>query len=245
MQLFAQPCARCRCCALPVPAGQALCGSCATSDGALDAALAAVSYAYPWSNLVVEFKFAQHPAWARSMAVLMHSAPWVEPALDEADLLLPMPLSRQRLQERGFNQALLLSKALAPRKTQADLLLRIRDTPPQSSLSRAARLQNVQKAFALEPMHHAAVTGKRIVLVDDVLFTGRTIRCALDALIDFGRPKLIQLAVLVDRGHRELPIRADYVGKNVPTSAQEVIEVKLKESDGNDEVMLCEKADKK
>ncbi len=89
------------------------------------------------------------------------------------------------------------------------------------------------------------ITGKKIVLVDDVLFTGRTIRCAMDQLIDFGRPTVIQLAVLVDRGHRELPIRADYVGKNVPTSLNEVIEVKLKEYDGVDEVVICEKSGEK
>ncbi|MDP2929285.1 MAG: bifunctional pyr operon transcriptional regulator/uracil phosphoribosyltransferase PyrR [Candidatus Omnitrophota bacterium] len=97
-----------------------------------------------------------------------------------------------------------------------------------------------------QPVVHATeinfnIENKRIVLVDDVLFTGRTIRCALDALIDFGRPKLIQLAVLIDRGHRELPIRADYVGKNIPTAVDEVVEVRLSESDGRDEVMICEK----
>jgi len=85
------------------------------------------------------------------------------------------------------------------------------------------------------------ITGKKVVLVDDVLFTGRTIRCAMDQLIDFGRPTVIQLAVLIDRGHRELPIKADYVGKNVPTALNEVIEVKLKEYDGIDEVVICEK----
>ena len=85
------------------------------------------------------------------------------------------------------------------------------------------------------------ITGKKVVLVDDVLFTGRTIRCAMDQLIDFGRPSVIQLAVLVDRGHRELPIRADYVGKNVPTALNEVVEVKLKEVDGVDKVVICEK----
>ena len=85
------------------------------------------------------------------------------------------------------------------------------------------------------------ITEKRIILVDDVLFTGRTVRCALDALIDFGRPKAIQLAVLIDRGHRELPIRADYVGKNVPTSLRENINVRLKEVDGVDEVVIEEK----
>lgn len=73
------------------------------------------------------------------------------------------------------------------------------------------------------------VTEKKVVLVDDVLYTGRTIRAALDALIDFGRPQSIQLAVLVDRGHREIPIKADYVGKNIPTSPSETVEVRLKE----------------
>ena len=82
------------------------------------------------------------------------------------------------------------------------------------------------------------ITDKTIVLMDDVLFTGRTIRCALDELVDFGRPKKIQLAVLVDRGHRELPIRADYVGKNVPTALEESVEVHLMELDGGDEVLL-------
>ena len=81
-----------------------------------------------------------------------------------------------------------------------------------------------------------SIDDKRILLVDDVLYTGRTIRAALDALIDFGRPKSIQLVVLVDRGHRELPIKADYVGKNLPTSASESVQVHLMEIDGRDEV---------
>lgn len=85
------------------------------------------------------------------------------------------------------------------------------------------------------------ITDKNIILVDDVLYTGRTIRCALSELIDFGRPKTIQLAVLVDRGHRELPIRADYVGKNIPTACNETVEVRLTESDGRDEVVIGEK----
>jgi pyrimidine operon attenuation protein/uracil phosphoribosyltransferase len=79
---------------------------------------------------------------------------------------------------------------------------------------------------------------KRIILVDDVLYTGRTIRAAMDALIDFGRPQSIQLVVLVDRGHRELPIRADYVGKNIPTGGNEKVLVRLKEIDGSDAVLL-------
>jgi pyrimidine operon attenuation protein/uracil phosphoribosyltransferase len=82
------------------------------------------------------------------------------------------------------------------------------------------------------------IDGKVVVLVDDVLYTGRTVRAALDELIDFGRPKAIQLAVLVDRGHRELPIRADFVGKNVPTSGGEAVQVKLSEEDEIDAVVI-------
>lgn len=85
-----------------------------------------------------------------------------------------------------------------------------------------------------------SVDGRTIVLVDDVLFTGRTIRAALDALIDLGRPRRIQLAVMIDRGHRELPIRADFVGKNVPTSLDEAISVRLEEVDGEDAVVIQE-----
>jgi pyrimidine operon attenuation protein/uracil phosphoribosyltransferase len=83
-----------------------------------------------------------------------------------------------------------------------------------------------------------SIDDKRILLVDDVLYTGRTIRAALDALIDFGRPRAIQLIVLVDRGHRELPIKADYVGKNLPTSAAQSVQVHLAEIDGRDEVEI-------
>ncbi len=82
------------------------------------------------------------------------------------------------------------------------------------------------------------ITGMRIILIDDVLYTGRTIRAAMDSLIDFGRPQLIQLAVLIDRGHRELPIRADYVGKNLPTSRDEEVKVLFQEEGGEDKVVI-------
>lgn len=100
--------------------------------------------------------------------------------------------------------------------------------------------------IASQPVVHKTeipfdITGKKVVLVDDVLFTGRTVRAALDALIDLGRPQMIQLAVLIDRGHRELPIRADYVGKNVPTSRNEVIKVKLREVDDEDCVVIYDR----
>jgi pyrimidine operon attenuation protein / uracil phosphoribosyltransferase len=84
------------------------------------------------------------------------------------------------------------------------------------------------------------VAGKTVVLVDDVLYTGRTIRAALDAIMDLGRPRMIQLAVLIDRGHRELPIRPDYVGKNLPTARREIVHVQLREHDGHDRVVIEE-----
>ena len=84
----------------------------------------------------------------------------------------------------------------------------------------------------------SGIDGRTIILVDDVLYTGRTIRAAMDALVDFGRPQAIRLAVLVDRGHRELPIRADHVGKNVPTSREELVKVHLEETDGEDGVEI-------
>ena len=100
------------------------------------------------------------------------------------------------------------------------------------SLSEAAVVQDTEINFD--------ITNKKIILVDDVLYTGRTIRAALDAIIDFGRPACIQLAVLIDRGHRELPIKADFVGKNVPTSVNEQIKVHVNEVDGEDKVLLVE-----
>jgi pyrimidine operon attenuation protein/uracil phosphoribosyltransferase len=84
------------------------------------------------------------------------------------------------------------------------------------------------------------VAGRTLILVDDVLFTGRTIRAALDAIMDLGRPRMIQLAVLIDRGHRELPIRPDYVGKNLPTSRREIVQVELREHDGQERVVIHE-----
>ncbi|WP_157048987.1 bifunctional pyr operon transcriptional regulator/uracil phosphoribosyltransferase PyrR [Syntrophomonas palmitatica] len=99
--------------------------------------------------------------------------------------------------------------------------------------------------LAAQPQVHRTevnfdVNDKTIVLVDDVLFTGRTVRAAMDALIDLGRPKSIELAVLVDRGHRELPIKADFIGKNVPTARQEIISVMVEEIDGQDGVTIQE-----
>lgn len=190
---FAQPVSRCQGCALPLT-GAAMCGSCLAHPPPWQRCLAAVDYGYPWSGVVGRFKFEQAPGWATALAQLMRSAPWVEPALDEADVLLPMPLSKERLQERGYNQALLLAQALLPHKVQARTLLRTRHTRAQSELPLKERLRNVEGAFALEPAHRAALAGQRVLLVDDVMTTGASLRAAALPLQQAG---VAQLTCLV------------------------------------------------
>jgi ComF family protein len=182
VQCFAQPLPRCQTCALPVLAGMRQCGTCITQPPPLDQALAAVAYAYPWAGLIAQFKFQEHTGWAHSLATLMRAAPWVEPALDNADWLLPLPLSPRRLRERGFNQTLVLARALDPAKVRSDVLLRVKDTAAQSTLPRAERLLGVRGAYALEPTRAAAVQNKRIVLLDDVMTTGATLHEAARVL---------------------------------------------------------------
>jgi ComF family protein len=183
---FAQPEARCRRCAMPVAAGVAECGRCLAQPPALDACYAAVSYQYPWSALMAQYKFKGDAGWARTFATLMRSAPWVEPALEQSELVLPMPLSAQRLAERGFNQALLLARALSPHKTDAGLLLRVKDTPTQTALDRDARAANMKGAFAVEPARASQLRGKRVLLVDDVMTSGASLFSAADTLRQAG-----------------------------------------------------------
>jgi len=109
------------------------------------------------------------------------------------------------------------------------------------TLYRDDLITNVANAYLKETEIPFPVTNKKIVLIDDVLYTGRTVRAAIEGILDFGRPRYIRLAVLVDRGHRELPIRADVVGKNIPTSAQEMVQVHVQEEDGRDDVLLIKK----
>ena len=178
VSLFAQPLPRCQTCALPLPAGMVHCGACLKNPPPLDRCLAAVAYAYPWSGLVAEFKFRDQTGLARSFAALMRAAPWVEPALDAADMVVPMPLSRNKLAQRGYNQAHLLARELSAAKTRTDLLLRIQDTPAQHTLKRAQRLSALDHAFAIEPLLAGRVRGAHVVLVDDVMTTGATLHAA-------------------------------------------------------------------
>lgn len=192
---FAQPMPRCRRCALPVPAGVAECGHCMRVPPPIDACHAAVSYEFPWSALIVQYKFHGHAGWAGSFATLMRSAPWVEPALDEADLVLPMPLSHERLAERGFNQALLMARALAARKTRSGLLLRVRHTRAQAELDREHRLGNVKGAFAVDPLRAGELRGQRVVLVDDVMTSGASLFTAAEALRRSGVARITGLVL--------------------------------------------------
>ena len=179
---FAQPQLRCKTCALVLVTDHPLCGACITRPPALDACVAAVSYEYPWSDLVGQFKFNNHPGWAASFAHLMRTIPWVEPALEAVDMVLPMPLSGPRLRARGFNQALVLARALAPERLEPLILLRIKDTPAQRTLSREERQRAVSDAYAVEPLVADRIRGQRILLVDDVMTSGASLNAAAKTL---------------------------------------------------------------
>lgn len=192
---FAQPRPRCRSCALPLPQGVERCGVCVKQAPPLDHCLAAVAYEYPWSGLIARYKFGASPGWSSALALIMRSTPWAEPALDGADLVLPLPLSRERLRQRGFNQALELARHLAPLKIDTRLLVRVRDTPAQSALPRAARLRNVRKAFGVAPGRERQIEGRRVVLVDDVMTSGATLFAAAQALREAGAAHITGLVL--------------------------------------------------
>jgi len=193
---------RCTRCVLALPAdlsmglrtGPPLCGACAVEPPPLDRAFAGVAYAYPWSTLVAGYKFGERHGWANFFAGLLLRSPGPAEVLDELgpeDWLLPIPLSAERLQARGFNQAWELCASLA-RQTQtlarpdARLLLRVRHTRPQSQLKRQERLANVKGAFQVDPLRAAEVRGRRVVLVDDVMTSGASLYTAAQALRDAG-----------------------------------------------------------
>lgn len=187
--------ARCRTCAVPVPQGVAQCGHCLRHPPPIDECLAAVDYGYPWADLLAEFKFQGDPGWAAPLAERMRAAPGVPEALAAADWLLPIPLSDQRLRERGFNQSLLLARQLDARRTRGDWLLRLRATETQSSLPRDQRLRNLRGAFALEPLAAAQIAGRRVLLVDDVMTTGATLQAAAAVLREAGAAHITALVL--------------------------------------------------
>ena len=140
-----------------------------------------MSYTGPWVSLIAQFKFQSQPGWARHFAVLMQSTPFVADALEQAHVLIPIPLSFKRLSERGFNQSLVLSQQLSREKTHPSSLLRMRNT-----LARNERLTNLKGAFAVAPFMSAQLRGKRILLIDDVMTSGATINAAAQVLKQAG-----------------------------------------------------------
>ncbi len=144
--------------------------------------MAAVSYTFPWVDCIARFKFQADPSLGRTLAHLMRHAPWIEPALDSANLVLPMPLTPTRLRERGFNQALELARHLTPNKTHAHTLLRRGESAHQVGASRQERLEHVRDAFWVAHERLPAVRGQRVVMVDDVMTTGASLYEAARAL---------------------------------------------------------------
>jgi ComF family protein len=179
---FGTPTPRCERCALewvgplPGPADDAVCAACCIDPPPCERALAAVAYGPPWDALIARYKFHAALDLAPSFAALMLASHRRSPS-HRPSLMLPVPLSRQRLAERGFNQAWELARRLARAvncKADAHLLLRIRDTPHQLSFPRDERAANVKGAFAVEPRRRAEVGGQHVTLVDDVMTTGDT-----------------------------------------------------------------------
>ncbi len=201
---FAVPCVRCDTCALPLPGPVIRCGVCLHTPPPLDACLAAVSYAYPWSRLIADYKFGSQPALARILADLLRTVPGVLEAVHQASLLLPIPLSRERLQWRGYNQSLLLARELSGSKTRSDVLLRIRDTPIQHTLHRAERLKSLHNAFALEPGLAALVKDKRVVLIDDVMTSGASLDTAARVLRSGGAAHITGVVVARTAAHEAI-----------------------------------------
>ncbi len=178
LERFAPVLPRCRRCALEVPAGVAVCGSCLVAPPPFDAAFARVGYGYPWDRLIPAFKFREAldlaPVFAEAIAEACAGRDG-----DAAPLLVvPVPLSDARLRERGFNQAWELARRVAPRlggHAERALLLRLRDTPHQIALPPGERAGNVRGAFAVEPRRLGEVRGGTVALVDDVMTTGSTV----------------------------------------------------------------------
>ncbi len=192
---FAQPQHRCLTCALPLPHPARRCGACLKNPPPLDLCLTATAYSWPWVGLIARYKFQQQPSWASPLATLMLSSPWAEDTLDAANWVLPIPLSAQRLAERGYNQSWLLARQLSPNKADAQLLLRTRDTPSQRTLPRAQRLTNLVGAFAVEPLRAAQLRGQKVLLIDDVMTSGASLHTAARVLREAGAAQVSALVL--------------------------------------------------
>ncbi|OYU10734.1 MAG: phosphoribosyltransferase [Comamonadaceae bacterium PBBC1] len=183
---FAQPQHRCLGCALRLSHPGPRCSTCMLAPPPLNLCMTATSYEWPWVDLITRFKFHHQAGWDRPLATLMLSAPGADDVLDAADWVLPIPLSNQRLAERGFNQSWLLARQLDPHKADAHLLLRTRNTPSQRTLPRTERLANLDGAFAVEPLRSALLRNKNVLLIDDVMTSGASLHTAARVLRQAG-----------------------------------------------------------
>ncbi len=179
---------RCPRCALASPTG-GVCGACQHMPPPFSACTTLADYGFPWDRLISRLKFQQQPELARLLAGLLADVLQAAPPLPPPQWLLPVPLSPQRLAERGYNQAWLLARALAAlggQQARGDWLLRLRDTPHQVGLGRSARERNLRHAMWLSPAGQRGVPGQRLALVDDVMTTGATAAAASQALLAAG-----------------------------------------------------------
>jgi len=183
---FAQAKTRCPGCARPWSLTGGRCGHCLRDDNPLSGCIAALDYAYPWASLIVDFKFNRHPGWAGPLAALLARGEGVQALLGRCDCLIPVPLSPERLRERGFNQSLELARQVAPARLDSRTLLRVRHTTAQSGLDRAARLLAMNGAFAVDPLRAARLRGRTVVLMDDVMTSGATLFSAARSLLCAG-----------------------------------------------------------
>ena len=180
---------RCTGCAVFLPglsAERPRCGACLHHPPIWQQAHAWVDYHYPWNHLVTRWKFVQHPALAQHFARWMLQDSTVQAALAAADVLIPIPLSPERMRERGYNPAAQLAKYLRPDKLQLHCLQRVRHTPAQSDLTRAQRLRNLRGAFAVAARMQSQIAGRTVLLVDDVMTTGATFTMASRSLLQSG-----------------------------------------------------------
>lgn len=188
IERFAVRSARCLRCALRVPEGVRLCGACLTDPPPFARTLAAVDYDHPWDGLITQFKF--HGALDLAPALMQRLLSAFERAdVPAPTLLLPVPLSRERLRERGYNQAWELARRLGRAlhcEADARLLLRVKDTPHQLALPTDRRAGNVRAAFAVEPLRLAELRGRSVTLVDDVMTTGATVAELARVLLQAG-----------------------------------------------------------
>ena len=198
LQRFAATLKRCNRCAMPLPStpeSQTCCQTCLLQPSQLDQTLAAVSYSYPWTTLLRDFKFHQATGWARHFASLLRNTPGVHEALARAQFLLPMPLSVNRLQSRGFNQTQLVAHALSPAKLHCGVLLRPFDRPAQSELTREQRLLNVRGAYTVALEKARSLRGSRVVLLDDVMTSGASLEAAASVLRNAGVKHICALVI--------------------------------------------------